>query len=767
MKDDNWHITETEFDPEALHHKETVFTIGNGYLGTRGAFEEGYPDAWPVTLVHGVFNDHPTVYTELANVPNWLPFILVVNGERFRMDRGTVLSYRRDLDLGTGTLTRAVRWRSSAGHTVDMTIERFASLADQHLLAIQYRVTALDFDGTLELRAGLDGHVLNAELFHWQPKDQGRALGAPKEPVLSLRAEPQAEGLSKEPVLSLSKETSRPQGIYLHVRTRDSGIEVCEACHLVVSGGVDATYTHLDCDSAPAISARVTVRQGQQVTAHKLVALVTSRETDDVRQTTLSKLEEAIGRGYDDLRAANDAAWESDWEACNVTIEGDDEADRALRYNLFQLLIAAPRHDDRVSVPAKTLSGFGYRGHVFWDTETFILPFFTHTRPGIARNLLMYRYHTLTGARRKAEENGYEGAMFAWESAVTGDETTPRFVPDHKGELIRIWPGDIEHHITADVAYAVMQYWRVTGDDDFLRDHGAEIVLDTACFWGSRAEWNGERGRYEINDVIGPDEYHDHVDNNAFTNRLARWNLETALELLAWLRKAYPEKAAELEARLNLTEERLNHWVDVIGCLYVPHDPETNLIQQFDGFFDLEDINLTDYEPRDRSIPSILGLEETQRYQVIKQPDVLMLLYLLEDQYDPETLQINWDYYTPRTDLTYGSSLGPSIQALLAARLGDPDMAYQHFMHAAWTDLKDTRGNADQGIHGATAGGLWQAAVFGFAGLRLSEEGYTARPQLPAHWKRLSCSFVHRGETIHLMVSHDSSATQRLRISTS
>ena len=722
MKRDNWHIVETEFDPKTLHHKETVFTIGNGYLGTRGAFDERYPGDWPATLVHGVFDDTPLVYTELANVPNWLPFILLVNGERFRMDRGTVLSYRRDLDLRTGVLTRAVRWRSPAGHTVDLAIERFASLADQHLLGIRYRVTALDLKGTLEFRAGLDGHMLNAELFHWQTVDQG---------------------------------ITSPQGVYLHTCTRNSGIELCEAGHLAVSGGADVAFTHLECDSAPAIAARLVVQPGEQVTADKLVALVTSRQASDVHQAAISKLEEAVSHGYDDLRAANDAAWKSEWAACDVTIEGDDEADLALRYSLFQLLIAAPRYDDRVSIPAKTLSGFGYRGHVFWDTEIFIVPFFTYTRPEIARNLLMYRYHTLPGARQKAQENGYEGAMFAWESADSGDETTPRLVPGPNGELIRIWCGDIEHHISADVTYAVIQYWRVTGDDDFMRDYGAEIVLDTARFWGSRVEWNATRGRYEINDVIGPDEYHEHVNNNVFSNCMVRWHLETALEVLAWLRQAYPDQAAEQKARLDLTQERLVHWGDVIGCLYVLHDPETGLMEQFEGFLDLNDVDLADYEPRGISMQALLGVKEVQQYQIIKQPDVLMLLYLLEDRYDQDTLRVNWNYYTPRTDLAYGSSLGPAIHALLAAQLGEPLTAYKHFIHAARTDLQDTRGNAAHGIHAATAGGLWQAVVFGFAGLRLREEGYTVAPHLPSHWKRLSFSFLHRGEPIQLALSPD------------
>jgi kojibiose phosphorylase len=338
--------------------------------------------------------------------------------------------------------------------------------------------------------------------------------------------------------------------------------------------------------------------------------------------------------------------------------------------------------------------------------------------------------------------------MYAWESADTGNETTPRWVPAHNGELVRIWCGDIEDHITADVAYAVVQYWRVTGDDAFMRDYGAEMVLDTARFWASRVSWNEEQNRYEIRDVIGPDEYHEHVDNNAYTNGMARWNLEAALEVLAWLREQAPQKAAELESRLGLTDEVLRRWTHIIEHLYIPHDPESGLIEQFEGFFDREDVDLSAYEPRNVSMQVLLGIEGIQRYQVLKQPDVLMLLYLLEDRYDPETVRRNWEYYTPRTDLSHGSSLGPPIHALLAARMGDVEEAYRHFMHAALTDLEDTRGNTADGFHAATAGGLWQALVFGFAGLEVRDGGYTLNPRLPAHWRRLAFSVRIRGQQV-------------------
>ncbi len=586
---------------------ETVFTIGNGYLGTRGAFEEGYPGQTAATLVHGVFDDIPLFNTELANAPNWLNLELWVNGARFRLDQGRILSYRRTLDLSSGALQRKMRWQSPQGETVRIEIERFASLANEHLLAIRYLVQALDFSGTIELRAGMNGHVDNEAYTHWVDPQQG--------------------------------QISQKQA-YLRVRTRRTQIDLCAAFYLDLQGGAGTAYDYWDSNGAPTLLARTGVKPGEKIQAVKLAALYTSRDTPDPRAASVRTLSVGIARGYENLRKANQAAWKREWKRCNILIEGDDEADLALRHSLFQLLIAAPRHDERVSIAAKALSGFGYRGHVFWDTEIFALPFFIFTSPHIARNLLMYRYHTLPGARRKARENGYEGAMFAWESAASGDETTPRWLPHPSGpELIRIWCGDIEHHISADVAYAVQQYGQVSGDVEFMRDFGAEILLDTARFWGARVEWDESKKRYEINNVIGPDEYHDRIDNNAYTNLLARWNLQAGLKTLDWLEQAFPEKAAELISRLDLKEGRLSHWRDVIEKITTGFDAGRGLFEQFEGFFGLKPVDLADYEPRKISMQALLGIEGVQEYQILKQPDVLMLFYLLQDQFDPQILK--------------------------------------------------------------------------------------------------------------------------------
>ncbi len=706
-----WTVNQDTFTPASQHHQETIFTIGNGYLATRGALEEGYPGDRRATFIHGVFDAAPVVITELANAPDWLPLSVHLDGERFSLAAGTVEAHHRSLDLRTGTLTRTVRWRSPQGRGATLTFERFASLADEHVLWLRCRVVP-DFAGELEVRAALNGCTDNEGLAHWIWQAQGQ----------------------------------REAVTYLHTRTRQSRTGVALAMRLDAAAGQPAAREFWDVENRPTEVLRFAVQPGQAVIVDKCVAVSTTRDVAEAALAETAAQHAAAAGGWEAALAAQAAAWKDEWDRSDVVIEGDDEAQLALRFNLFQLLIAAPRRDDRVNIGAKTLSGFGYRGHAFWDTEIFMLPLFTYTAPPIARNLLDYRYHTLAAARAKAQAAGHEGAWFAWESADTGEEVTPTWVPDFqdKKKLARVWTGDLAIHISADVAYAAHQYWRVTGDDAWFTARGAELILDTAKFYAARAEWNAAAGRYEYRDVIGPDEYHDHVDNNAYTNRLAQWNLETALASLEWLHAHAPEQAQTLVQRLDLTETRLAHWRTVAAGLRL-HTLPSGLIEQFDGFFALKDVDLASYEPRTRSMHEILGIEGANEYQVIKQPDVLMVQYLLHDHYSDDVIRANYDYYNARTDHTYGSSLGPSIQAIIAGLVDEPEAAYEHFLRAARADLRDVRGNAGDGIHAASAGGTWQAVVFGFAGLRLRGDTWTVTPRLPRHWKRLAFQFFQRG----------------------
>jgi beta-phosphoglucomutase len=713
----DWTLIEPQFDPALLHARETVFTIGNGYLGTRGSFEEGYPGALPATLVHGVYDDVPVVYTELANCPDWLSFVVIVDGERLRLDRGEIIHYERQLNLRYGILSRSIRWRSPTGKTLDLQFERFASLADPQVLGLRCQITTIDFDGPIEVQSSLNGYPENQGFDHWDRLDQGQIA------------------------------TGTEPGIWLQVRTRSTRIELGMAAKMTVIG-IDAPLQVTNTPGYPTLTAHFRATTGQTISVEKVVTMFTSQEVAQPVPAAQGRLADLPS--YAVLLDVHQQAWNKVWQQSDIEIGGNSKAQLAVRYNLFQLLISASPHNDRVSVPAKTLSGFGYRGHIFWDTEIFILPFFTFTQPAIARNLLTYRYHTLNGARRKAAHSGYKGAMFAWESAATGDEVTPRWsMPnDPYADDVRIWCRDREIHISADIAYAVWQYWQATGDRLWLRDYGAEIILDTAIFWMSRLEWNAKQERYELCGVIGADEYHEQVNNNAFTNRMVQWHLEQAIVVYEWLQQEFPDRAMELAQKLQITPQRQQRWQAMITHIYIPYDAATGMIEQCDGFFQLQDINLNDYKPRERSIQAVLGISETNQRQVLKQPDVLMLLYLMRGTqafpYSHEILKKNWNYYAPRTDITYGSSLGPAIHAILAADLGAAD-PYDQFMQAALVDLEDTRGNAGEGIHAASAGGVWQSVIFGFGGIQLQDSGPVATPHLPPTWTRLKFKLHWRG----------------------
>jgi kojibiose phosphorylase len=701
--------------------QESVLAVGNGYLSTRGTYEEHHPGELRATLINGVYDDVPIYFTELANCPDWTGVELEVEEERLSPGSGQVVSEERTLDLRDGVLRRRVRWRPPRGGEVEVQTMRFASLAEPHLCLQTYAVTPLAGETRLRLEFPL--------------------AGAPANP-----------GLPPRPEVALNHWEVRfthaaGRQVHLLLRTRSSGIELGVSLGIRVQGVPEGRVEVQPWPGpCPGLSLTARLAPGETLQVTKFVAYATSLDTPDPFSLSRARLAEAEKKGVAQLLSEHRAAWARLWERCDVEIGGDELAQRAVRFNLYHLLIAAPYHTDRASIPAKALTGFGYRGHVFWDTDVFMLPFFAFTLPEVARNLLLYRYHTLPGARENARHRGYAGARYAWESAADGREVTPRWVPAESGEPIPILCGELEEHISADVAYATWLYWQVSGDDAFMRDFGAEIVLASAAFWASRAELNPEKGRYEIRGVMGPDEYHERVDNNAFTNAMASWNLESAVELFAWLREHYPRKAEELVEKLGLGDKELETWRQLAQRMYVPQDPASGLIEQFAGFFQLQDIDLKGLEPRSESLQAILGRAGVQQAQVLKQPDVLMLLFLLRDRYDERVKRINWDYYEPRTDHEFGSSLGPAIHAALASELGEAERAYRHFMRAALVDLEDLRGNTAEGAHAASAGGLWQALVFGFAGLRLTPEGPVAYPRLPRKWDHLRFSICYRGQ---------------------
>ena len=376
--------------------------------------------------------------------------------------------------------------------------------------------------------------------------------------------------------------------------------------------------------------------------------------------------------GWRGVVAAHEAAWSARWQCSGVEVDGDAAAQQALRFATYHLNSAANPADERVSIGARALTGDDYHGHVFWDTEIYLLPFYTLTWPEAARAMLMYRFHTIDGARAKDARMGWRGALYAWESAGSGAETTPDQIigPDRK--VVDVLCGRQEQHISADVAYAVWQYWQTTGDEAFLLNAGAEILLETGRFWASRAQPEAD-GYHHIRGVIGPDEYHEHIDDNAFTNVMARWNIRRALDVAALLHERWPEHWARLASRLGVDDTEMKQWLNVAETMATGLDAATGLFEQFAGFFALEDIDLANYAGRSVPMDVVLGRERTQRSQVVKQADVVALLGLLPEEFDGERSAENFRYYEPRC--SHGSSLSRAMHGLVAARLGYSEMA--------------------------------------------------------------------------------------------
>lgn len=731
--EDLWQVSEDSLrnDLKQIQSQETAFTIGNGYFCTRGVFEEGYPHETAATLLFGVFDTVPISKEELANAPNWVGIKLFVNGDRFRLDKGTLLAYTRTLDIQIGVLHRTVLWESPAGVRVRVASDRFASLADEHLGIIRYTVTieASPEDQPVDvvLRAGFDVGVGNYDLIHWDSQDQGHTAD-----LLWLQSETKHTGVSLAQTMSFVTDTP------------------------------DAQTDFIDSDTAPSIHLTSSLAPGASLTAEKTVMFYTSRDADNPLYTATTQHQELLNTTVKDTNISDNAifvydaqlvkqqeAWSVYWQQADVIIEGDDKAQIGVRYSIYQLRINASDHDSRYSIAAKGLTGFGYRGHIFHDTEIFMLPFFTYVLPNIARNLLLYRYRLLPAARRKAARNGYAGAQYPWESTLSGEETTPpSIVHPETGEVIPVLNGFIELHITSSIAHALWEYWQITADDDFMCNYGVELLVSTALFWDSRAEKNKHNHDYEITNVIGPDEWHEHVNNNAHTNIMAQNNIENALIAFQWLKTTAPTKAAALAKQLDLTDERLAHMQDVQEHIKIPMDAQTDLIEQFDGFFELPKLDLEKYQGRKDSYQAILGVKDIQKYQIIKQADVLMLLTMLRQEFDKRTKEVNWDYYFPITDHDYGSSLTPALHAILGNELGHTEESYHMLMKGALVDLENLRGNTPEGIHAACAGAVWQAVIFGFAGLRVTSDGCTTSPHWPANWQRIAFQFKHKGEPI-------------------
>jgi len=502
------------------------------------------------------------------------------------------------------------------------------------------------------------------------------------------------------------------------------------------------------------------VKKGEKLELTKISYIATSHDLDyanktvkQMQETCLQKVKNQYEKGYDVLFNESTKKWAKEvWDSIPVTIEADDMYDQlALRFAQYHLQIMAPKHDSRMSIAAKGLSGEGYKGHTFWDNEIFTLPYFTFTQPEVARKLCEYRYLSLGGAHNKAKANGFLGAMYPWESAGLEDgEVTPIWGAADivTGEPIKIWSGFIQLHISADVTFGIWEYYMVTGDKDFMEKFGYEIIFDTAIFWASRFEYDETDGKYHINGVMGPDEYKEHIDDNAFTNYMAHWNIKKAIEYYDELKKKNPPLFNTLNDKLSLDEqyEKFNTLSDKI-FLPQPRDEDLVLAQN-KTYLSLKDIDLTKYKNQTHvgELFKDYNLVQVNGIQVSKQADVLILFLLMENLFSLDVKKANWDYYEPRT--LHDSSLSLSTHAVLAADMKNCDLAYELFRRCTKIDLGENMKTSDAGIHTASIGGIWQSAVYGFGGVRMIDGRLQISPILPDSWNRLHFYIFWKGQKL-------------------
>lgn len=723
-----WEISTTEYagTKENGLRRGNVYQIANGYMGYRGTLDEFGPGESVGITLAGLFDQVGTAWREPVNAPNGAFTSVALDGTPLSALDRTVVSHRQTLHFANAAFERATVF-SVGGKRLTLESTRFLS-ADQPNLGVVRVTLTCDRDAEVVIRTGIDGNI-------WD-------LNGPHLPDLTLRRE--------DDVLCVEGRTHEQR----------KRVAVAEAVAADFGPGTPAAGEgrHLRAFT-------VRLAAGQPRSFVKFFAVFTDHDgVADPAAAAVAAVRAARAAGHADCLARHTVEWQRRWERADVVIEGDDAAQLALRYSILQLLMVAPVRGSANSIPARALSGQVYKGAVFWDTEMFMFPFFLHAWPERAEELLRYRIRTLDGARRKAatEGPGYRGAFYAWESQDTGDDACTYFnIGDPiTGRELRTHFRDKQVHISGDVAIALWQHFLVTGDDRLLVAGGAEVILECARFYYSYAHFKKDRGRYEILDVIGPDEYHERVNNNAFTNQVVRETLVIAGAVVEHLRARHPAALTALLEKLGIAGE-LAGFADAAARLFVPApDPQTGVIEQFDGYFKLRDATVEELKTKMVHPNEYLGAGQGLAVptKIIKQADVVMMLNLFKGRFSAATKRANWTYYEPRTE--HGSSLSACAYALVATEFGDLDFAYQYFLKTAQIDLKAAYkiyvGTIFMGgSHPAANGGAWMTAVQGFGGLLAEADKVVINPRLYSAWHALEFGLEYQGDRFRVRITPD------------
>jgi len=722
-----WSVIEESFLPENYRRAEGVLALANGYLGQRASFEEGISgvETLPGNYIAGVFDAYPnegmirlkgrpTHPREMVNIPNYLPITLFFNNTRVDLGQLQIIDYRRTLSLKSGILSREFTVSMGADATLRVSFERLLSLKRRHIAAMQVRVTPLSRAGTVCFASSIDASVTNLKMPHFgniQPIG-GAAQDRHGVTVRTLHTEIDIAVLAREALTSCKPAAAE--------------------CLAENDGRVSTHRFTVSCE------------KDETVVFTKIVAVTSSRDRDqqgDFLAFCEALLADAESAGFEAFKKEQEAAWEETWDGVEIEITERAESQaltQGLRYSIFQMMQNAPHGDHTVNIGAKGLSGEHYFGTYFWDTEAYMVPLFGFIAPPVARDLVRNRAYLLPGARNKAIDLDVKGAMFPFMSDADGNECAT------------LWQfGLMGIHVSAAVAWGVWFYYCVSGDLTTVANEGIDVMVETSRFWVSRVYWSEELQQYVINRVLGPDEYHQSVDNNFYTNIMAQENLRKTLVLLERIREELPESYAKAIERLGLSQAELDQFKTVADKIRLPYDADLAVNLQDDRFLSLEPYDLVK-NPVGGAINAVWSYDRVGRTQLLRQADVLVAHLLIGDRFDKAQLTRDFDYYEPKT--THDSSLSFCHHSILAAAIKRKAQAYDYFLKTARLDIDDLHGNSWQGVHTACLAGAWQCVVLGFGGVRWYNSALRLDPLLPDEWDTFSFSIWWHGTRLSVRV---------------
>jgi maltose phosphorylase len=730
-KADPWSIIEEGFDPSMHEASESIFSLGNGRMGQRANFEEQYSgDSLQGTYLAGVYypdktrvgwwkNGYPEYFAKVLNAPNWTGIDVEIGGEALDLHQVKPLEFRRELNMKEGYLERTFAIYKGESR-LEIAVRRFLSMKRDEIAAIRYAIRSVDYAGPVTFTPYIDGNVVNQDSNY------------------------------DEKFWDMELAKAVHGSAYLMARTRKTGFAACMAMGHMVEQNGDHVETQMEVtEKKDYVSNRISLElgQGEEVILYKFVSVLTSmnHQPEDLVISAVKTLAGAMAAGFDGLFEEHVRVWDEKWAHSDIVIEGDTAAQQGIRFNIFQLNQTYTGKDERLNIGPKGFTGEKYGGSTYWDTEAYMIPFYLSTAPQeVSRNLLVYRYKHLGKAIENARKLGFTGGAALYPMVTMNGE-----------ECHNEWEITFEEiHRNGAIAYAIYNYIRYTGDQDYLAEYGLEVLIGISRFWRQRITWSEAKKKYVMLGVTGPNEYENNVNNNWYTNKMASWTLSYTREALQYVKKNHAGTYETLVKKTHFDPvEEPRAWQEIAENLHFPMEEKSRVFLQQDGFMDKEQRMAADLDPAERPINQHWSWDRILRSCFIKQADVLQGVFVFEDEYDRETMERNFDFYEPRT--VHESSLSPCVHSILAARLGRSDKAYEMYLRTSRLDLDDYNNEVHEGLHITSMGGTWMSVIYGFGGMRIREELLSFEPMLPKNWTTLSFKVLYRGRVLQVGIEKD------------